>query len=537
VPPADGEDEEGDATPRWPGRDRDEPDAGPDPETGEPVPAAASPGWDDEPPRAAPARIEASEGAHSERPPKPRRRRAHRLAISGGGLLVVLVLAAAALIFVPGAAEKVGLSGIGTPETSPAPQPGSPHPRVVPLAADAPVPSRSGVAAALTERASDPSLGTLTGEVVDARSGRRLWSAEPGKPQAPGSTNKLLTAAAALLALNPDATLTTKVVAGSKPGTVIIVGGGDPTLSSLPEGKHSVYPDAAHLDELVKQLKKHARHRITEVAIDETRYSGPSKAPGWDTADIAAGNWAPIVPAMADGGREDPTGEDSPRSSNPAGALLEAVAHRLGARPAGREAAPPDARTLASVHSAPIHELVDTMLTISDNVLAEALGRRVAHAVGKPESFSGAVAAVRQVLTAHGFDYGGARLVDASGLSTSDRLPARLLAGVLRTTAAPVGANPATGRLRPILTGLPVAGGTGTLAAHDRFASGPAASGRGYVRAKTGTLSGVSDLAGVVVDQDGRLLAFAFMSTGSQISTARTGLDDMAASLRDCGCR
>jgi D-alanyl-D-alanine carboxypeptidase/D-alanyl-D-alanine-endopeptidase (penicillin-binding protein 4) len=316
------------------------------------------------------------------------------------------------------------------------------------------------------------------------------------------------------------------------------VGGGDPTLSSLPEGKHSVYPHAAHLDDLVKQVKKHAEHPIRKVEIDESRYAGPTKAPGWSTADIKGGDWAPIVPAMTDGGRSDPrTAEGSPRSANPAGDLLGAFAHRLGAHPAGRAKAPAHPRVLGVVHSAPVHELVDTMLTISDNVLAEALGRRVARAVGKPESFSGAVKAVRQVLTGHGFDYGTAKLADASGLSTKDRLPARLLTAVLRVTAAPAGANPATARLRPIITGLPVAGGTGTLAAHDRFHSGSAQSARGYVRAKTGTLSGVSDLAGVVLDHDGRVLVFAFMSTGSSVPAARSGLDRMAAKIQHCGCR
>ncbi len=432
MPPTDGED---DATPRWPEQDRDDAsDTGG--EVSGSAPATAAPAWDDEPARSGPTRVEPESGEASERPPRPRRRRRRNLLVSGAGVLVVLVLAAAAVVFVPGAAEKVGLSEIGTPKTSPPPAPGTPQPRVVPVGGHAPAATPHGVASALSGLASSPSLGTLTGEVVDAHSGTRLWAAHPGKAQAPGSTNKLLTAAAALLALNRDATLTTKVVAGSKPGTVIIVGGGDPTLSSLPDGKQSVYPGAAHLENLAKQVEEHAEHPITKVRIDETRYTGPSKAPGWNTADIAGGDWAPIVPAMADGGRKDPTvAEGSPRTANPAGQLLDGVAKQLGAKPGGRATAPPHARVLGMVHSAPIHELVDTMLTISDNVLAEALGRQVARSVGKPESFSGAVAAVRQVLSRHGFDCRGAHLADASGLSTSDRLPARLLTAILRAAA------------------------------------------------------------------------------------------------------
>ena len=59
--------------------------------------------------------------------------------------------------------------------------------------------------------------------------------------------------------------------------------------------------------------------------------------------------------------------------------------------------------------------------------------------------------------------------------------------------------------LRPVLTGLPVAGFTGSLAY--RFDQAPA--GRGLVRAKTGTLSGVSGLAGVATDREGTPLVFA----------------------------
>jgi D-alanyl-D-alanine carboxypeptidase/D-alanyl-D-alanine-endopeptidase (penicillin-binding protein 4) len=81
-----------------------------------------------------------------------------------------------------------------------------------------------------------------------------------------------------------------------------------------------------------------------------------------------------------------------------------------------------------------------------------------------------------------------------------------------------------------------VAGGDGTL--EDRFAPGGDASvGRGVVRAKTGTLTAASSLAGVVVDADQRLLVFAFMSNGALPLRTRPKLDDLAAELSRCGCR
>ena len=57
------------------------------------------------------------------------------------------------------------------------------------------------------------------------------------------------------------------------------------------------------------------------------------------------------------------------------------------------------------------------------------------------------------------------------------------------------------------------------------------------VRAKTGTLTGVSSLAGIVTDADGRLLVFALMSNGVNPGQVRPRLDAIAAQLGRCGCR
>ncbi len=88
--------------------------------------------------------------------------------------------------------------------------------------------------------------------------------------------------------------------------------------------------------------------------------------------------------------------------------------------------------------------------------------------------------------------------------------------------------------LRPVVTGLPVAGFDGSLL--QRF---DRSRGRGWVHAKTGTLTGTSALAGLVTDARGRALVFAFVSNRIPLIgtlDARAALDRLATALADCPC-
>jgi serine-type D-Ala-D-Ala carboxypeptidase/endopeptidase (penicillin-binding protein 4) len=130
-----------------------------------------------------------------------------------------------------------------------------------------------------------------------------------------------------------------------------------------------------------------------------------------------------------------------------------------------------------------------------------------------------------------GIDTTGATLVAGSGLSRQDKVPAGTLAAVLRGAA-----DGKLGNAAGLLSGLPVAGFDGTLA--DRGDTDPKTY-PGSVRAKTGTLLGVHALAGTVVTEDGRLLAFALLADGTSGSetAAESALDDIATQLTRCGCR
>ena len=197
--------------------------------------------------------------------------------------------------------------------------------------------------------------------------------------------------------------------------------------------------------------------------------------------------------------------------------------------PAGQTAAPP---VLAEVQSATVAQQVDLMLQVSDNYLAEALGRMAAVAAGQPGSNDGATAAVRAQLAEAGIPSDSMQLVDVCGLAMGNQVSARQFAEVVRAITSGTDS-----RLREALDGFPVAGLTGTLDA--RYGEESTAGGAGLVRAKTGTLNTVLALSGYVVDADGRLLVFSFIGNGLTPGAAgnRMALDRAATALAACGCR
>lgn len=455
------------------------------------------------------------------------------------GFLVTVALVAVAVL---GAGLVFGGPALFGDAAAPRAEPPPPvqlRPAIKPLGGSGPVPDKQEVASALAPAVSNPALGTLAGVVLDARTGRTLWKQDARRSLVPASTAKLLTTGAALLALDHRQRFSTRVVRGSEPGSVVLVGGGDPTLSSLPKGTESVYPGAPHLGELVAEVKEATGGNVTSVAVDTSRYAGPDLAPGWLPADVPGGYVAPVEPVMLDGGRTDPTEDVSPRSRTPALDAGRALAERLGVpvSDVSTARAPEGAPVLGEVESATVQRMVRTTLQHSDNVLAETLAREVAIATGHEPSFAGAARAVREVLIGHGFTLAGTRMVDGSGLSPEDRVTPRALGSVLSAASAhrnPDGSlPPRTAKLRALLPALPVAGSNGSLA--DRY-EGAASEGQGWVRAKTGTLSNVNSLAGTVVTRDGRLLVFAMLSNGTSSSAARPALDKVAAALRTCGC-
>jgi D-alanyl-D-alanine carboxypeptidase/D-alanyl-D-alanine-endopeptidase (penicillin-binding protein 4) len=453
---------------------------------------------------------------------------------------IALGVIALVLLLVGGVAWLTG--GLGGATTDPAdrvavedaklPELGDAEPVLASLATDAPAPDAVALTSHVSPLLDAPALGPgVSASVVDVASGNVLLDQDAAEPSMPASTAKLLTAVAALTTLDPSGTLDTTVVAGSTPGEVVLVGGGDPTLSRTAPSK--IYAGAPTVADLAAQVVAAvpAGQPVTRVVVDSSLFSGPLTASGWQPSDTPSSYAAPVTATAVDGARLSPG--STARSGQPGLDAGAALADALGAPGATvvLGEAPEGAETLGTVHSAPIARLVEQALSMSDNMLAEALARQVALARDLPASFEGSAQAVTDALADAGVDLTGVTLSDGSGLSREDRVPASVLTGVLRGVA-----DGSLEGASQLLSGLPVAGYDGTLAERGDAAPDHAP---GTVRAKTGTLLDTHALAGTVLTQDGRLLAFAVVAdqpTGSE-AAAEAALDDFAAELAGCGCR
>ncbi|MGW6913554.1 D-alanyl-D-alanine carboxypeptidase/D-alanyl-D-alanine endopeptidase [Kitasatospora sp. NPDC054939] len=448
----------------------------------------------------------------------------------------------------PAPSGTAGASGAPAPSGArPAPAPGA----VLAAAENGPadgLPTAQGLRQALATALADrAALGTVTFAVADAATGRLLYGSGENTPATPASTTKLATAVAALSLIPAETRIGTRVVKGATPGTITLVGGGDPTLTALPADQVQIGglpADAdtapASLDDLARQTAaalKSAGTSSVRLDYDVSLYTGPQQHKNHDGENIAL-----VTPLMVDEGKVDPKSrhEAPARVPDPAQHAAQAFAgllkaHGVAVEGSAKQAAAPaaaDAPVLGRVDSPTVSRLVERLLTTSDNTLSEAIARQVALAAHQPAGFEGAATAVTQELARLGVPMTGVQLNDGSGLHTGNAIPPAVLVKLLALAASEQ--QPA---LRPALTGLPIAGFTGTLG--KRFGAGSgSADAAGLVRAKTGSLSGVNTLAGTVVDAEGRLLAFAVMTrTTAPADTARAAMDRIVARLAACGCR
>lgn len=368
----------------------------------------------------------------------------------------------------------------------------------------------------------NPALGRVVAEVAPL-AGPAVLTHGTGTV-APASTNKLLTTAAALQVLGPAWRGTTEAHLDGH--VLTLADHGDILLS------------AAELAALADQTatKLTADHSTSvRLRAEKGYYTGPDIDPRWPATYVPEEVVSPIVPLWVDEGHTaGPDGvlgtEDDGRVKDPETVALQRFAAALAKHGVHATLAPAGTATgrVVGVHtSAPLDQVVTHILQVSDNEGAETLG----HLLGARHSFGSGVVAVLGALRGLGVPTAGLRLYDASGLSRDDRVTPAVLVAVLQKAAS----DP---RLGAILQGLPVAGWSGSL--ESRFTEGAepsAAAARGVARAKTGTLTGVSALAGTVTDAHGTPMVVVLVANHiTDTLGARTALDDAVAALAGCDC-
>ena len=339
----------------------------------------------------------------------------------------------------------------------------------------------------------------------------------------PASNVKLITASVALEVLGAEYTYTTTVNGtlgdgGVVSGDLVLVGGGDPLLSSAWwDGPNQKFPpfNVTSIEALANSIVAAGVTSITGAVVgDASRYDDEWYLPTWgDGLRFTEGG--PLSALLVNDSREA-----ADRSSNDpvfgAATVLTQLLQERGITIAGSpgKGTANGAAVIAQVVSQPLPAILQEMLTTSDNNTAELVLKEIGlQAGGAPTSVAG-IAVVLQTLQEWGIPMDGITLVDGSGLSDENRLTCAALLAVVQHGSVD----------DPVGQGLPIGGQQGgTL--YDAFQEGQPLS--GVIRAKTGTLDntdgianklGTKALSGYIPQAGGGAIEFSFLLNGETIT-------------------
>lgn len=401
----------------------------------------------------------------------------------------------------------------------------------------------------------------------------------------PASNQKLFTTALALRELGPGHLLTTRFHVDSAARRLTVQGSGDPLLSSREldsiaallapalagSDAWAIGVDARYFDDqywgsgwtwdgvpydyqaAVTPLTLDLNTVTVIVEPDSAGISPPLVRTSPPTAYVAVQNSArsiPDTPAIAPPAisrdwrrgenRITVTGDFAARRgrvretvsvSRPELYCASFLAEKLGERgvkvsSVASDTAGPAARA-ALDHPRRLDSVVMAMNKESINLCAESLLKTVgAVKGGLPGSADAGLSRMRLMLAEMGMDSNAVRVADGSGVSRYNLTSAAALLRLLESMHADSVLFPVFYR------SLPIAGVDGTIGR--RMRGTPA---EGNLRAKTGTLAGVTSLSGYVRTADGELLAFSmlmqdFAQGGERYRAIQNSIGALLASLR-----
>ena len=326
----------------------------------------------------------------------------------------------------------------------------------------------------------------------------------------PASNQKLVTAAVALEALGGEHRFVTSAVAPAAPvdgvlrGDLTIVGGGDPVLTTqpylawLPSAGKEVQDPHTPYEALADQIVAAGVRRIEgSVVGNDGRYDAERRVASWPAAYRPSVVGGPLSALLVNDGFTSfaPARSAADPAQHAAQVMTQLLAAR-GVAVTGPARSGPASGTaqIAAIASPPLTDVVREMLTTSDNNTAELLLKEIGLAKG------------RRRLHGRGRRQPSPRPSPPGGCPwpACRWSTARASTGATGSRATPSSAVLDHGGAA-LEAGLAVAGQTGTL--DDDFTNSPV---KGRLRAKTGTLTGVKSLTGVVPAGDHRI-TFAYV--------------------------
>jgi D-alanyl-D-alanine carboxypeptidase/D-alanyl-D-alanine-endopeptidase (penicillin-binding protein 4) len=352
----------------------------------------------------------------------------------------------------------------------------------------------------LAEALRVPHVSTASSAAVafDLDTGEELFALNDTLPLAPASNEKLPLTFALLTSYSPRMRIETRVEAsgaqtgGTLRGNLVLVGGGDPTLSS------------GDLRSLAGRVRVAGIRHVTGAVIgDESLFDSKRTCPGWKRS-FYMGESPPLSALVVDRARY--RNYTAPRPAKAAALLFRDALGVAGVSVDGGAAvgkSPADALLVARTLSAPLASIVSFMDLHSDNFTAEQLLKLLALTSGDQGTTAAGARVVMHSLKTAGIPTAGLRIVDGSGLSQDDRLTVAALVAILQAFSADPGLN------AELLRALPVAGVSGTL--KYRMRTPPLL---GHVVAKTGTTDIASSLSGYVNSH----VAFAVIQNGHPLA-------------------
>lgn len=369
-------------------------------------------------------------------------------------------------------------------------------------------------------------VGSSSGAIaIDLSTGRQLYAQRADVRRVPASVEKLSTTATVLVRMGGSGVLKTSIYGGgvlddhgTYQGKLYMRGGGDPTFGSE-WFTENVFGTGATISSLVKKLisetgiKQIHGSVVGDESLFDTRRGGPDSDYQF-SYDLGARLTALVYNrGLTDNGSY----QSSPALY--AAARMTDELRRQGIKVSGLPSQgklPADSELLTAIDSPPISTLIRMTNTPSDNFFAETLIKTLGARFGGAGTTAAGALVVSEQIARWGLH---STVADGSGLSHSNRTSPREVVALLSAMYK----SPDVAAWR---SSLAVAGRSGTLAGRMI-----ATAAQDRCQGKTGTLHGVSALAGYCRSANNHLIAFAFLMNDVDISLARSAQNSMAAAL------